>query len=183
VCGDGTYCSAAQTCDSCQSSVCGVCDEIDTSTVTVFINTTGEHENPQLGAHVFSWPITTELEIDNSAYPTTWLVHHRPGEFWNPTTATPDQPSFRDGAAMIACWDSITNGGITCQTWEWYCPDYFTQRSFDWPVDRPVAHFFVSAIDEKRTAVRYYGTWPWNDPLPAWNQSTVGTNLLPVSCH
>ena len=41
----------------------------------------------------------------------------------------------------------------------------------------------VSATDTKRTAVRYYPSWPWNNSGPEYTQATVGTNLLPVDCH
>ena len=47
----------------------------------------------------------------------------------------------------------------------------------DWPAGRPVAHMLVSAIDEKRTPVRYFATWPFNDPahFPSWfNPTDVG---------
>lgn len=167
------FCGEDLTCHDCESAVCGVCDEIDVSQVVSYSGSIGgDHANSFLRAEVFDFPITTELIVDLSGSSPCFYLDHFNGQSWNTTSN-----GFSDGAAMIACWYSHAAGGITCMTYEWYSPDWNVCRTMDWPAGQPVAHMLVSAIDEKRTPVRYFATWPFNDPahLPEWfNPADIG---------
>lgn len=167
------FCAADQTCHDCESAVCGVCDEIDVSQVVSYSGSIGgDHANPFLRAEVFDFPITTELDVDLNGSSPCFYLDHFDGQSWNTTSN-----GYTEGAAMVACWYSHAAGGITCMTFEWYSPDWNVCRTMDWPVGQPVAHMLVSAIDEKRTAIRYFATWPFNDPahFPDWfNPADVG---------
>ena len=174
-------CSDQQVCLPCQSTVCGVCDEIDISDIVAYGGPIGgDHANDSLRAEVLAdWPITTDLEITFNSSSAGFILHHSDGESWSTTSN-----GYADGAVMVACWHSINHGGIFCQSWEWYTPDVGgIYRSFDWPVDRPVAHVLISAIDHKRTAIKYFGSWPYNNVPSHFDGGNVGPNLAKQPCQ
>ncbi len=176
-----SFCSDAQTCVPCETQVCGVCDEIDVSQIVSYAGPIGEdHAIDQLRAECFTWPITTELEVTFDSSSPGFILHHFEGQFWNPTIAA----NFKDGAVMVACWDSIAMGGIICRSWEWYTPDVGgIYRSFDWPANKPVAHVLISARDNKRTAIKYFESWPYNNVGSGFDASDVGTDLPKRNCR
>jgi len=182
-CGDcvvaGEYCDATQNCVPCQTVVCGVCDEIDVTTIVDYSGPIGgDHAIDALRAEVFGWPITTELVIAQNATSTSFSVVHFPGESWQDTSN-----GYTDGAVMVACWDKV-GVGLFCQSWEWWTMEVSGGiRHFDWPADRPVAHMLVSAIDEKRTAIKFFDNWPHNNPPADFNATTVGTGLQRRLCQ
>ncbi|MBW2702771.1 MAG: hypothetical protein JRF33_18270 [Deltaproteobacteria bacterium] len=179
---ENTYCGSEQLCLPCETAVCGVCDEIDISTIVAYSGAVGgDHAIDQLRAECFTdWPITTDLEVTFDGASAGFILHHFDGESWRNTIAE----NFTDGAVMVACWDSIAHGGIFCQSWEWYTPDVGgIYRHFDWPVDRPVAHVLISAIDDKRTAIKYFDSWPFNNLGTGFDGTDVSTNLPRRSCQ
>ncbi len=177
-----SYCGDAQVCEPCETAVCGVCDELDVSSIVAYIGPIGEdHAVDQLRAEVLEeWPITTELEVTFDQASPGFILHHFDGEYWNPTSAE----NYTDGAVMVACWDSVSYGGVICQSWEWYTPDVGgIYRSFDWPAGKPVAHVLISAIDEKRTAIEYFDSWPYNNVGGGFDGNDVTANLVERPCH
>jgi len=181
-CDPGTqYCNRDQHCVPCETAVCGVCDEIDISKIVAYSGPIGgDHAVDRLRTEVFrDWPITTDLEIKFDGASPGFILHHFEGESWRTTSN-----GFKDGAVMVACWDSKSHGGIFCKSWEWYTPDVGgIYRSFDWPKDRPVAHVLISAIDEKRTAIKYFESWPYNNVGSGFDGNDVGVNLEKRDCH
>jgi hypothetical protein len=111
-CGDclagSEYCDPAQTCVPCQTAVCGVCDELDISTIVGYAGQIGgDHAINALRAEVFSWPVTSDLIITQNATSTSFSVVHLPGESWQDTSN-----GYTDGAAMVACWDKVGVGRV-----------------------------------------------------------------------
>ena len=173
------YCSVEQKCVACESAACGACDEIDVSQIVSYTGQIGgDHAVNQLRAEVFDWPITTDLEVKIDGPSPCFYLHHFDGESWNKTSN-----GYTDGAAMVACWESVAQGGVVCQSYEWYSPDWNVCRSMDWPADRPVAHVLISAIDEKRTPIKYFGSWPYNNVDPGFDSSDVGTGMTKRTCQ
>jgi hypothetical protein len=163
----------------CETAKCGSCDEIDVSKIVSFSGPIGsDHAVNQLRAEVFGWPVTTDLEVQTDGLTSCFFLHHFDGESWNETST-----GLSDGAAMVACWESVSKGGIVCQSWEWYSTDWGVCRKFDWPAGRPVAHVLVSEIDEKRTAIKYFDSWPYNADVPGFDASDVGTGLIERACE
>lgn len=175
------YCGDTQTCVSCETAKCGVCDEIDVSKIDICTGFLGQdHGDAKLTAAVFKWLITTELSV---AFPpgifSTFTIEHFPGESWSDFT---DGGVGVDGAGMVACWDDTVADGIHCHVWDYWTMEHGGNKSFDWPEDRPVAHMLFSVADQKRTQVKYFGSWPHNNPQGGYTSATVGTGLDQRAC-
>lgn len=176
-------CNGAQICvdTPCETAVCGVCDEIDGSTIVGWGGGLGaDHGNGPITAAVLNWPITTELEV---AFPAgtmaRFTISHFPGESWSIYNG-----GTTEGAGMVACWDKVGTG-IYCLGWDWWTMGHGGYKSFDWPVDRPIAHMLFSVADQKRTNIKYFETWPHNNVVDpdAFNANTVGTSLVRRNCR
>jgi len=66
----------------------------------------GDHAVSQLRAELFDWPITMDLEVKIDGPSPCFYLHHFDGESWNKTSN-----GYTDGAAMVACWESVVQGG------------------------------------------------------------------------
>jgi hypothetical protein len=177
-------CSSTQNCVDapCETAVCGVCDEIDISTIAAVFGSLGaDHGNLPITTAVFrDWPITTELEVEFPAGAgARFTINHFPGESWSIY-----EGSTMEGAGMVACWDKV-GSGINCLNWDWWTMGNGGYKSFDWPIGRPVAHMLFSVADQKRTNIRYFESWPYNNVVrpDVYNTDTVGTGMLRRNCR
>lgn len=171
---------------ACETAVCDVCDEIDVGSIVGAGGTIGGGHTHALNLAVFnSWPITSDVEIFSTAGGTAFRLHHFPGQPNWPSVTDTHGTSYAEAAVIVACWDK-TGVGIYCSSGEHWTMDHNNGvRGMDWPADRPVAWLLVSSGAQKRTAIKYFETWPHNNLSPdhALNASTVGTGLDERLCR